>query len=64
MKNHLLIFTLLCFVVLKLDAQENFIKGGILTLRHDSMIGMIDYRDRELNPSTITFQNASGERKT
>ena len=64
MKNYLLISTLLCFIVIKLDAQENFIKGGILTLHNDSMSGMIDYRDRELNPSTITFQNASGEIKT
>jgi len=42
-------------------AQEHFIPGSILTLSNDTMRGLIDYRDWELNPSRINFKNSSGE---
>jgi hypothetical protein len=48
----------------KLFAQKNFIEGYIITLKKDTLKGTIDYREWNLNPTSINFIDASGKKNT
>jgi len=64
MKNLSLILIILLFSARTANSQENFIPGSVLTLSNDTLKGLLDYRDWELNPAKIRFKNSSGEIKT
>jgi hypothetical protein len=48
----------------KLFAQKNFIEGYIINLKKDTLKGTIDYREWNLNPTSIHFIDASGKKST
>jgi hypothetical protein len=64
MKKVFFFFTLLVNLVLNAVSQENFVPGRILTLNHDTLKGLLDYRDWELNPGKIRYKDTLGEVKT
>jgi opacity protein-like surface antigen len=40
-------------------AQRNYVPGGIITLQHDSLQGLIDNRDWRITPEVITFKTSA-----
>lgn len=62
--KRLLVLSLWTLFSIPVFAQEHFISGSIILKTGDTLKGQIDYRDWELNPSSIRFRNASGEIKT
>ena len=65
-----ILFYSLCFFITILFtsnetfAQKNFIEGYIITLKKDTVKGTIDYREWNLNPSSIHFIDATGKKST
>lgn len=58
----LLLFTLLPFLSY---AQSNFKPGYVITNSGDSIPGLINYKERELNPTSLSFRStADGPSKT
>ncbi len=64
MKNFACFCALLLCLAFKANSQGNYIPGCILTLNHDTLKGLVDYRDWELNPDKVRFKAPSGEIKT
>ena len=47
---------------LNVSAQKNFIEGYIITLKKDTLKGLVDYREWNLNPTLIHFTDAAGNK--
>jgi hypothetical protein len=58
----LIVLSFLLFSSLNVTAQKNFIDGYIITLKKDTLKGQVDYREWNLNPSSIHFTDAKGKK--
>lgn len=47
-------------VFFSLSAQKNYQAGWILTAEGDTLKGLIDYKNWEINPKTINFKSSTG----
>src|SRR5215510_9797263 len=54
----LLSLTLICFSSI---AQKSYIAGFIVTLKGDTINGLVDYKNWEINPRSVSFKKNAKE---
>jgi hypothetical protein len=58
MKTPATLLLFICLVVSKItDAQKNYQPGYVVTLGNDTLTGLINYKNWEKNPKSITFKS-------
>ncbi|MBC7400952.1 MAG: hypothetical protein H7289_13500 [Mucilaginibacter sp.] len=60
MKNIYTLLFVLSISPIVLKAQSNFKRGYIVDLKGDTVKGLVDYREWDNNPATVTFKGTGG----